>query len=154
ARRSLPDLSEMSLEDKLYPLLSVYERLPHPLKAGIGSAYRILPQRIRRGRHFREFQQLVEAGESWGSRAIREYQTAQLRKTLHHANAYCSFYQRRFAESGFRPEQVRELEDLEGCPTITKQDLIDHREEMASTRSEERRVGKEGRYRGCRDQCE
>lgn len=123
----------MSLEDKLYPLLSVYERLPRGLKSGLGGVYRALPQRIRRGKHFREFQQLAEAGEVWTPDQIREYQTIQLRKTLHQANAYCPFYQRRFAEAGFRPERMRELEELERCPTISKRDLIDHREEMVST---------------------
>ena len=123
----------MSLEDKLYPLLSVYEKLPEGLKRGIGVAYRLLPTAIRRGRHYREFQELAEASETWNADQIRQYQLLQLRRTLHHANAYCPFYQRRFAEAGFRPEKLRVPEDLESCPFITKRDLVDYREEMAAT---------------------
>lgn len=123
----------MSLEDKLYPLLSVFETLPQGVRRTIGVFYRALPERIRRGRHYRRFTELAESAETWSTEQTREYQLSQLRKTLHHANAYCPFYQRRFAEAGFRPEKLRDLDDLESCPFLTKRDLIEHREEMAST---------------------
>ena len=37
----------MSLEDRLYPLLSLYDRLPQGARNFIGSAYRRLPRRAR-----------------------------------------------------------------------------------------------------------
>jgi phenylacetate-CoA ligase len=123
----------MSLEDKLYPLLSVYDRFPDNLKWGLGWVYRHLPESVRRGKHYREFKNLVQSGEHWDKDEIAEYQLKQLRKTLHQANSYCPYYQRRFAEAGFRPETVQSSGDLRGCPILEKQDLLDHREEMVSS---------------------
>lgn len=123
----------MSLEDRLYPLLSLYDRLPQGIKSGIGFAYRQLPTSFRRGQHYKSFKRLAEEGESWSADEIQAYQLKELRRTLHQANAYCPYYTRTFAEAGFRPENLRTFDDLVNCPLITKRDIIDHREEMVST---------------------
>lgn len=122
----------MSLEDKLYPLLGLYDRLPRSAKQAAGWSYRHLPERIRRGGNYRTFKDLAEQGESWDRDRIREYQLAELRKTLEHAQAHCPFYQRRFQEAGFDAASVRAPEDLARCPLLTKRDLLEHREEMVS----------------------
>ena len=54
----------MSLEDKLYPLLSVYERMPQGLKRTIGWTYRQLPTGFRLGARYAEFRQLTHDVES------------------------------------------------------------------------------------------
>lgn len=123
----------MSLEDKLYPLLSVYERLPQGLKRGIGWSYRQLPTRFRLGQRYAEFRQLTAEVERWSVEEIQEYQLRQLRQTLVHAGNYCPFYQQRFSRAGFRPELVRSLEDLRECPLLEKRDLLEQREAMVST---------------------
>jgi phenylacetate-CoA ligase len=123
----------MSLEDKLYPLLSVYERLPHGLKRGIGTAYRLMPVRWRLGARFPEFQALARDVESWTLDRIREYQTRELRRVLIHAGNYCPLYQQRFAESGFRPEMLQSPEDLIQCPLLEKRDLLENRDGLTST---------------------
>jgi phenylacetate-CoA ligase len=123
----------VSLEDRLYPLLPLYDRFPLGAKKFLGTAYRLLPQGIRRGKHYSYFQRLIEEGESWTREQIWDYQLKQLRRTLHNANAFCPFYTRTFAEARFRPEFVNAPDDLLLCPTISKRDIIDHREEMAAT---------------------
>jgi hypothetical protein len=65
---------DMSLEDKLYPLLSLYDHLPHGLKRSLGFAYRQLPESFRRGKHFNEFKRLVRDGESWVPEKVAAYQ--------------------------------------------------------------------------------
>src|SRR5205823_4301637 len=55
------------------------------------------------------------------------------RIVLHHAANYCPYYQKSFTRAAFRPEAVRTLDDMASCPFLEKQDLIDHREELAST---------------------
>src|SRR4051812_17408291 len=110
----------MSLEDKLYPLLSLYERIPRSIKRSAGLVYRTLPERIRRGKHYGHFKQLAQAGESWNRERIAAYQLKELRKTLHHANAYCPFYQKQFAQAQFRPEYLQSFEDLSACPFLEK----------------------------------
>lgn len=123
----------MSLEDRLYPLLTVYERLPHGLKRIIGSTYRCLPTGWRLGARYPEFQKLASEVESWSVDKIRDYQLQQVRKVLLHADAFCPLYRERFSHAGFRPEKLRTLEDIEGCPLLTKEDLLTHREALVST---------------------
>jgi phenylacetate-CoA ligase len=123
----------MSLEDRLYPLLSVYDRFPPGAKKFIGASYRMVPERIRRGKNFSHFKNLFEQGEGWSREEIWEYQFKQLRRTLNNANSFCPFYARRFAEAGFLPYKFKSPDDLKLCPTISKRDLIDHLAEMTST---------------------
>lgn len=123
----------MALEDLLYPLLAMYERLPHGVRRALGMAYRILPRSWRWGKHYTEFKALALEGEGWSPTQIQEYQLQQLRKVLHQAASWCPFYQRSFARAGFRPENLQTPEDLQRCPMIEKRDLLDHLEEMVST---------------------
>jgi phenylacetate-CoA ligase len=134
-RHGLPigDGKGVSLEDRLYPLLAVYERLPEGLRRALGRAYRGLPRGWRLGKHYPEFQRLALEGESWPLERVREFQLRELRRTLHQAAAYCPFYERTFARAGFRPDRLMSLEDLAGCPTIAKKDVQDHVEEMVSS---------------------
>jgi phenylacetate-CoA ligase len=122
----------MSLEDKLYPFLALYDRFPDGLKWGLGFSYRQLPQSFRRGKHYGRFRALVEEAEAWSEKEIQEYQFQQLRKTLEVATHHCPFYQRRFAEAGFDPDKLQSPDDLKNAPLLEKIDLIKHREEMAS----------------------
>jgi phenylacetate-CoA ligase len=122
----------MSLEDRLYPLLAIYERMPEGVQRAAGKAYRCLPARWRWGARYGEFKKLAAEAETWDPERIVEYQTRQLRQTLIHAGNYCPFYQRRFAEARFQPELLRSPEDLARCPFTTKEDLQRHRDELAS----------------------
>lgn len=122
----------MSLEDRLYPLLAAYQRLPDGVQHALGAAYRALPVRWRLGRRFPEFQRLARECEGWDADEIRDYQFRQLRQVLNHAAAYCPFYGRRFAEAGFNPGRFHDPADLIGCPTVAKADLQQHLAEMAS----------------------
>ena len=123
----------MSLEDRLYPLLRSYSALPQWAQSLVGFGYRCVPERCRLGKHYREFATLAEIGESWTPEEIQEYQLKQLRIVLHHAAKFCPFYQRSFTRAGFRPEEVVKIDKLAGCPTLQKRDLLEHRDEIAST---------------------
>ena len=123
----------MSLEDKLYPLLSAYERLPQGVKRTLGFAYRQLPVGWRQGARYAEFVRLARDCERWTPYEIRDYQLRQLRQTLIQAASYCPFYERRFAETGFQPHKLKSAADLAGCPMLTKQDLLEHLPGMISS---------------------
>lgn len=122
----------MSLEDRLYPLLAVYERLPDGLKRTLGFAYRQLPRGWRFGPRYAEFKSLTEAGEQWSLEEVQNYQLKQLRQILHYAANHCPFYQRTFTRAGFRPENVHSPEDLKDCPLVEKRDLQAHLDELVS----------------------
>ncbi|MEA2716215.1 MAG: hypothetical protein QOI99_532 [Actinomycetota bacterium] len=123
----------MSLEDRLYPFLPLYEGLPLGVKRTIGRSFRRVPERWRLGARYGEFRALATEGETWDVAQVEEYQFGQLRRTLAHAAASCPFYQRRFREAGFRPEALSDFDGLRGCPSLTKDDLLAHREEMVSS---------------------
>lgn len=122
----------MSLEDSLYPLLSLYQRLPQGLKWGIGAAYRRLPESWRLGRQFAEFRSLAGSVETWTPDQIAEYQTQQLRRVLIHAECHCPLYQSRFRSAGFQPVLLKSLDDLQACPFLEKRDLLEHRDGLVS----------------------
>ncbi len=124
----------MSLEDRLYPLLSQYQRMPEGVKSALGFTYRCLPQSWRFGKRYDEFRRLTDSSDGWSSERVREYQCEQLRRVLTEAADHCPLYRKRFAEAGFRPDSFRGPEDLGGCPQLTKEDLLVHREEIRSTR--------------------
>lgn len=90
----------MSLEDRLYPLLSLYGHLPQGLKSALGFAYRQLPRQWRWGARYDEFDGLTQIAESASLQQIQEYQLRHLRAVLIQAGNYCPFYQKAFARAG------------------------------------------------------
>jgi phenylacetate-coenzyme A ligase PaaK-like adenylate-forming protein len=122
----------MSLEDRLYPLLRVYEKLPKGLQGALGFTYRHLPQTWRWGKHYPEFKRLAVEGEQWSPDQIREYQLKELRRTLHHAASYCRFYQFSFTQARFRPESVHTFADLRDCPFLDKTTLLERLPDMVA----------------------
>ena len=123
----------MSLEDRLYPLLSCYERLPQSARRLLGRGYRLLPARYRWGAAYPQFRRLTEQVTEWDAETVRTYQMKELRRVLHHAASFCPLYQKRFLKAGFRPESVQGPEDLLSCPELTKADLQAHLAELSST---------------------
>ncbi len=123
----------MSLEDRLYPFLSLYERLPEGLRNSLGWAYRHLPRRWRWGKEYVRFRRLIRQSEQWSLEAIREYQIKELRRVLHHASNFCPYYHKAFIRAGFRPESLHQLEDIEGCPFLEKEDLQKHLPDLVSS---------------------
>ncbi len=123
----------MSLEDALYPLLSLYDRLPPFVRSAVGAGYRQLPQSWTIGARYAEFKALARDGEGWTEEAVWSYQRDQLRRTLVHAGKHCPYYRRAFADAGFRPEALETPSDLRGCPILEKQTLLESRDELLSS---------------------
>ena len=123
----------MSLEDKLYPLLSLYDRLPQGARNAIGATYRLLPRRIRYGKAYGEFRQLAEESPEWTAAEIAEYHVRELRRTLVNAASYCPFYQRTFAKAGFDPSLLLSSDELANCPLLTKEDIQNNLNDLTST---------------------
>jgi phenylacetate-CoA ligase len=123
----------VSLEDQLYPLLAIYDRLPDGLRRVLGTTYRALPRSWRFGPSYPKFKALAAASETWSPEEALAYQAKQLRKVLFHASGFCPFYERRFAQARFTPATARDSLDLSGCPYLEKRDLLDHLPELVST---------------------
>jgi phenylacetate-CoA ligase len=123
----------LSLEDRLYPLLTIYGKLPEGLQRALGAVYRHLPKSWRWGKRFPEFKRLAREGEQWPPERVREYQLKELRKTLHHAASYCRYYQWSFTQARFRPETVHTFEDLRDCPMLEKQDVMERLADLVAS---------------------
>ncbi|HTG44551.1 MAG TPA: hypothetical protein VK633_08465, partial [Verrucomicrobiae bacterium] len=123
----------MSLEDRLYPLLAFYERMPRSAKWLAGAGFRQIPERYRRGQRYREFKQLAEEGEHWDAKKIEEFQFLELRRVLLHAQEHCPYYREQFQKTGFDARSFNSLESLERAPLLTKKDLLEEREQMVSS---------------------
>lgn len=123
----------MPIEDKLYPLLKTYDRIPTGLKNFVGTIYRFLPSRWKWGPEYSAFQKLIRESLEWDEDDIREYQVKQLRSVLMRAQANCYWYQQRFAEAKFHPENVLSPEDITKAPLLEKRDIQEHLSEFASS---------------------
>ena len=132
-RQARPTSRRMSLEDSLYPLLSLYDRLPPFVRSAVAAGYRRLPQDWTIGARYAEFAALAREGEGWTAEAAWSYQRDQLRRTLVHAGTHCPYYRRAFADAGFRPEALETPSDLRACPMLDKQTLLESRHELLST---------------------
>jgi phenylacetate-CoA ligase len=123
----------VSLEDRLYSLLSLYDRLPQPMRRVVGRSYAHLPVSWRLGTRYAEFKELALGGERWSLDEACDYQLQQLRTVLRHAADSCAFYRQRFAEAGFDPRRLESLDDMARCPLLEKRDLQEHLPTMVST---------------------
>ena len=123
----------MISEDRLYPLLALYGRMPRHVRYAFGRAYGLLPQRWRLGARYGEFKELAASGSQWTPEECWAYQLSQLHTVLQHAAVSCPFYQQSFARAGFRPDSIRSPADLKACPLLEKSDLQHHLPEIAST---------------------
>lgn len=119
----------MSLEDNLYPLLRLYEAAPQPVKTLAGRAYRALPVSLRQGPAYSDFRRDATRSESWSLGQIQEVQLAELRQTLAAASK-APWYQEAFAKAGVDPSTFSSLDDLANYPLLTKQDLIENRDQL------------------------
>ena len=122
----------MGLEDKLYPLLRLYEASPQPVKSLVGSAYRKMPVSLRLGASYKRFREEAEASESWSADEIADYQFRELRNTLTTALENCSYYRDLYKKHSFALSDFNSPGDLTKLPTISKPDVINHREDMAN----------------------
>jgi phenylacetate-CoA ligase len=76
------------------------------------------------------FLKFLKASEGWDLERLKAYQLERLRLLLRHAYDNTVFYRRRLDQIGFKPNDLRSLEDLKDIPPVTRQDLNEHLGEM------------------------
>jgi phenylacetate-CoA ligase len=87
----------------------------------------------RRGSRELELLAKLERSERFEPEMLHNLRLGSLLKLLDHAARYVPFYQKRFAESGFDINTVKDFDDLKRLPILTKQDIQENREELIST---------------------
>ncbi len=111
---------------------NIWEATPVCVKQTVGRVVGLLPPRLLLGRRFREMQRLVESSHSWSAEQAREFQLSHLRQALSLAYDKTSHYRRSFDAVGFDPRDLKSPEQLALLPTIDKQTVRDHLNELAT----------------------
>ena len=124
----------MGLSEKLY------EHSPVALQNLMVSTYgrRILRRRF--GSEFDAASELLVSLERAPREAVVAYQVARLRSLLKHAYETVPYYRRLWDGVGVGPSDVTTLDDLAKLPVLTRQEVIENREELVSTRVDRRRL--------------
>lgn len=92
------------------------------------------------GRRFRANLRFARQAQWWSVEQWRAYQLAQVRRICRLANEQCPYYRRMFHRVGFRPAELKQIEDLTALPTIDKQTLRQNLDEMCAVPPSSREV--------------
>ena len=63
----------------------------------------------------------LKRSQTWSKEKLEQYQTTKLRELIDHAYQNVPYYTRLFDENGIKPEDIKELSDLEKIPFLTKE---------------------------------
>ena len=92
----------------------------------------MVPPALLFGKKFRKALGFVREAERWSADRAREYQLRQLRNICSLAYAETTYYREAFDIAGLLPEELRCLDDLSAIPTISKDVVAEHLEEMCA----------------------
>ena len=92
----------------------------------------MLPPRIRYGRVFWETYKFLQESQWWSREKLEEYQMQQLSKLLNHAYENVLYYRRIFQETGLKPKDIQDFDDLKKLPYLTKDDFKKHFTELVA----------------------
>ncbi len=74
----------------------------------------------------------LEKSQWWDYSELKKYQLKQLKKILNHANKNVPYYHKLFKKIGFRPNEIKELNDLEKIPILTKEEILNNLNELTN----------------------
>jgi phenylacetate-CoA ligase len=111
---------------------SMYAQLPVGLQHAACSVEGWRIERRRFGPGFREIHGDVVARGRLSSDVVAGLRDSRLRTFVTHGVQTVPFYRRRFGELGLRPEDVNDLDELKHLPVLTKPEVQDAGEAMAS----------------------
>jgi len=72
-------------------------------------------------RVFRKTYKFLKKSQWWSKEQLEEYQLEQLSKLLNHAYENVPYYRRVFDERGLKPGDIKDLNDLQKLPLLTKE---------------------------------
>jgi len=111
---------------------SFFSRHPRLMTGIAGTIAKHVPLGIRHGREFRRTRRMLESSQWWSRERLEAYQLERLRETLERAVEVSPFYRERFAAAGVTPADLQRLEDIRRFPTLTKEDLREHLDELVA----------------------
>ena len=120
----------MALEDTVYRAKQLYTRAPGCIRWLAGTAYSLLPMRIRYGRVVGECQALLAESQWWTRERHLQYQLQRMRCLLRHVSETVPYYRRMLRRLGMAAEDVTCPDDWAKLPLIDKAIVREHREEL------------------------
>jgi phenylacetate-CoA ligase len=76
----------------------------------------------------------LEKSQYWSRQALMDRQWSLFQAMLAHAYDTCPYYRRKFGDAGITPADIRAREDLDHVPTLTKEEIQEHRDELVSSK--------------------
>jgi phenylacetate-CoA ligase len=98
----------------------------------MGPVLDVIPSWYLFGRDFRHTVRFLKEAQWWPADRAREWQFQELRRICTIAFEQTRFYQQSFAAVGFDPRDLREPEDLHRLPTIDRETLNRHLDDMCA----------------------
>ena len=111
---------------------NLWEGLPGPLKTALAPVLRAIPPQYLYGRRFRRTVAFIAETEWWPAERSRAWQVEELRRICAIAFTQTAFYRRSFDAAGFDPRDLRDPAELSGLPTIDRDTLDRHLDEMCA----------------------
>lgn len=111
---------------------NVYYNMPQSLKTVLGTLYGSIPIQKRYGSLYPQYLEKFQEFELMDEKYQEEYLYHKTLETLLFAQENIPFYQKRFAQHGVSVKDFKSLDDLKKFPTMTKDDIKNHVEEMYS----------------------
>ena len=65
----------------------------------------------------------IERMNKWTKEEVRQWQTEQLHKIVHHAYNHTRYYHDVMEKMGLRPEDIKSMEDIKLLPVLTREDI-------------------------------
>jgi phenylacetate-CoA ligase len=76
----------------------------------------------------------LEKSQYWPRHALIDRQWSLFQAMIAHAFETCPYYREKFRAAGITPADIRSREDIDLVPTLTKEEIQEHRDEMVSSR--------------------
>jgi len=108
----------------------LWEGTPRTIRRILGPALGVIPQRFLLGKRFRDASAFLGDAQWWSRSQNQAYQLSAMRGICELAHAHSPFYRRTFESVGFAPAELRTVEDFARLPTIDRETLRAHLEEM------------------------
>jgi len=111
---------------------NIWDKTPCWLKSTVGRGCALIPPAWLLGTRFRAHCRFAAEAQWWPAERARQYQLTRVREILRLAYEKTVFYRRMFDAAGFRPGDMRSLDDMSQLPTIDKQAVIDNLPDMCT----------------------
>lgn len=105
--------------------MSLYSKI---LEAGLLPLHNALS-----GRNYVRRRAFLEQSQWWPADRIRDFQWQELQRLLKHAFQAVPYYGRKYGAAGVSLADIRNWDDFRNLPTLTRQEVNTHRQELCST---------------------